>query len=237
MGVEQHLVRLQQIGPQDEGPAVGELEVGDLQLGPLAADDRPVLPPVELERLAGLKRQRHEGAAPAGLLLPLPLRLPLAREGRHAIVGAVVAEGDQIGVQLLDRPLLLARLAGLRRSMCDSLSANGSSLLGRSGTLNFGSTLSERRYLRIVFRDSPVRRAISRIEKCSRNRQRRMTLNNSMSITPLSPAHSRGGKVRTWVNSRWKNPCCPGQLSVEINRRLSRCSQLSESSPISFSDS
>jgi hypothetical protein len=30
--------------------------------------------------------------------------------------------------------------------------------------LNFGSTLSERRYLRTVLRDSPVRRAISRIE-------------------------------------------------------------------------
>jgi hypothetical protein len=30
--------------------------------------------------------------------------------------------------------------------------------------LNFGSTLSERRYLRTVFLDSPVRRDISRIE-------------------------------------------------------------------------
>jgi hypothetical protein len=39
---------------------------------------------------------------------------------------------------------------------------------GRSGTSNFGSTLSERRYLRTVFRDSPVRRDISRIEKRSR---------------------------------------------------------------------
>ena len=38
------------------------------------------------------------------------------------------------------------------------------SLLDRSGTLNFGSTLSERRYLRTVFLDSPVRRDISRIE-------------------------------------------------------------------------
>jgi hypothetical protein len=50
------------------------------------------------------------------------------------------------------------------RSMCTSLSAKGSSPLGRPGVLNFGSTLSERRYLRTVFRDSPVRRAISRIE-------------------------------------------------------------------------
>jgi len=37
-------------------------------------------------------------------------------------------------------------------------------LLGRSGTWNFGSTLSERRYLRTVFLDSLVRREISRIE-------------------------------------------------------------------------
>ena len=50
---------------------------------------------------------------PRGLLFPLPGGLPVASEGRHAIVGAVVAEGDQIGVQLLDRPLLLARLPRL----------------------------------------------------------------------------------------------------------------------------
>ena len=39
-----------------------------------------------------------------------------------------------------------------------------------------------------VFLDRPVRREISRIEKWSRRRQRRMTLNNSMSITPMPPA-------------------------------------------------
>jgi hypothetical protein len=44
------------------------------------------------------------------------------------------------------------------------LSAKASNLLGRSGTLNFGSTAPARRYLRIVFRDNPVRRDISRIE-------------------------------------------------------------------------
>ena len=42
MGVEQHLVGLLRVGPEHEGAAVGELEVGDLQFGPLAADDRPV---------------------------------------------------------------------------------------------------------------------------------------------------------------------------------------------------
>ena len=54
-------------------------------------------------------------------------------------------------------------LAGVSiRSQCDSFSANGSSLLERSGTRNCGSTAPLRRYLRIVFRDKPVRRAISR---------------------------------------------------------------------------
>ena len=87
--------------------------MGDLQFGPLAADNRPVFRPVELESLARQKRQRNESAAAAGLLFSLPSGLPLTGEGRHAIVGAFVAEGDRIGVQLLDRPLLLARLARL----------------------------------------------------------------------------------------------------------------------------
>ena len=113
VGVEQHLVGLLRIGAENEGAAVGELEVGDLQLGPLAADDRPVFRPVELERFARQKRQRHEHAAAARLLFLLPSGLPVASEGRHAIVGAVIAEGGQISVQLLGRPLLLAGLPGL----------------------------------------------------------------------------------------------------------------------------
>jgi hypothetical protein len=113
VGVEEHLMRLLRVGAEEERTAVGELEVGDLQLRPLARDDRPILRPVELERFAGQERQRHERAATTGLLLPMPRRLPLSRKGRHAIVGAVVAEGDQISVQLLDRPLLLARFRRL----------------------------------------------------------------------------------------------------------------------------
>src|SRR5277367_2258056 len=101
------------IGAENEGAAVGELDVSDLQFGPLAGDDRPIFRPVELERLARQKRQRHEHAAAARLLFLLPSGLPVASEGRHAIVGAVIAEGGQISVQLLGRPLLLARLPGL----------------------------------------------------------------------------------------------------------------------------
>ena len=87
--------------------------MGDLQFGPLAADDRPIFRPVELEGLARQKRQRHEHAAAARLLFLLPGGLPVAGEGRHAIVGAVVAQRAQVGVQLQNRPLLLAGLSRL----------------------------------------------------------------------------------------------------------------------------
>jgi hypothetical protein len=60
--VEQHLVGLQQIGPQEEGAAVAELELRDLQLGTLAVDDGPVLAPVELERFPGRKPRRANAA-------------------------------------------------------------------------------------------------------------------------------------------------------------------------------
>ena len=43
VGVEQHLVGLLRIGPENEGAAVAELEVSDLQLCPLASNDRPIL--------------------------------------------------------------------------------------------------------------------------------------------------------------------------------------------------
>ena len=103
-------MRLLRIGPQNEGAAMGELDVGDLQFGALTRDDRPILRPIELKRLAGGESQRHEDAPARGSLFALPSRLPLTSEGRYPIVGAVVAQRRQIGVQLQNRPLLLARL-------------------------------------------------------------------------------------------------------------------------------
>jgi hypothetical protein len=113
---------------------------------------------------------------------------------------------------LLDLPLLPtgSRVAELRlEQIPDRLaiktsptaSANGSSLLGRSGTLNFGSTVPARRYLRIVLRDKPVRRSISRIGILSRKCQRRITLNNAMSFR---------GKIARWTDSPLaRTAACP----------------------------
>ncbi|KQV42747.1 hypothetical protein ASE37_20025 [Rhizobium sp. Root268] len=58
-GVEQHLARLQEIGPNDEGTTVAQLHMRHLQLGALIADDGPVLRPIELERFARFEGQRH----------------------------------------------------------------------------------------------------------------------------------------------------------------------------------
>ena len=112
-GIEQHLVGLEKVCPHDEGPAVRQLRVRHLQLDPFPAQHRPVLAPVELERLTRRKGQRHEGAAPARLGVPLAFRLPGPYERRHPAVGAPVAQLDQIVVHLPRRAPLLAGLARL----------------------------------------------------------------------------------------------------------------------------
>jgi hypothetical protein len=208
--IEQHLVGLQKISPNRKCTAVRQLGVCHLQLGLLAGNDRirfsmipriicaaSFLAPVELERFAWLEHQRHESAATTGLCIALPIRLPTADKGRDAVVGAIEAKAYKIGVHLLGRvcaslhapgmgrcSICLRDLVASIRSQPVSFSAKGSSLLGRSGTLNFGSTAPLRRYLRIVFLDKPVRRSISRMGIPSRKCQRLITLNNAMSITP-----------------------------------------------------
>ena len=71
--VEQHLVSLEGISPYNERLAVRQLGVRRLQLDALAAQNGPVFAPVELEGLARLEDQRHEGAAAAGLLFKLSI--------------------------------------------------------------------------------------------------------------------------------------------------------------------
>ena len=76
VGVEQHLVRLLRIDAENEGAAVAGLEVGDLELGSLAGDDRPILGSVALERFAGRVHQTHEDATTGSLPLQLPSGSP-----------------------------------------------------------------------------------------------------------------------------------------------------------------
>jgi hypothetical protein len=90
-----------------------KLGMRHLQLGLPATQHRPVLAPVELERLARGKHQRHERTAPAGLRLALPLGLPGPDEGGHAAIRSVVAQHHEVGVHLLCCTSLFARLAAL----------------------------------------------------------------------------------------------------------------------------
>jgi hypothetical protein len=108
MRVEQHLVRLQRIGADEEGAAVAKLKMRRLELYPLAADDRPVLAPVELKRFARLEYQGNESAAAGRLVLPLPMLLPAAGKRRNTTVRPLEPEGHQVRMQLLDCPPLLA---------------------------------------------------------------------------------------------------------------------------------
>ena len=118
MRVEQHLMGLQQIGTNDEGPAVAKLDVRHLQLDANAADHREILAPIELESLARCKRQGHEGAPTSSLLQPMTLLLPGPGKRRHTVVGSVVTEADEIPIQLLDRPPLLAWPPGFTPQPC-----------------------------------------------------------------------------------------------------------------------
>ncbi|GHE66602.1 hypothetical protein GCM10019059_28020 [Camelimonas fluminis] len=47
--IEQHLMGLQEIGAQQEGPAVRQLDMRHLQLRAFTAQDSKILTPVELE--------------------------------------------------------------------------------------------------------------------------------------------------------------------------------------------
>ena len=99
--------------PQQKGPAVRQLDMRHLQLGPLATQDGEILAPVELESLSRAERQRNEGAAARRLLLALAIRAPVTGKGCHPAIGAGEAERHEISMQLLQRSPLLARFPGL----------------------------------------------------------------------------------------------------------------------------
>lgn len=64
VGIKQHLMCLQRIGPQIEGSAVAELEVSYLQFGAHTCNDSPILAPIKLEGLPSAEDQGHKNASP-----------------------------------------------------------------------------------------------------------------------------------------------------------------------------
>ena len=115
-------------------------------------------------------------------------------------------------MHLLQRPPLLAGLAGLRPQPASQLFGEGIAPAPPPGRRE----LRLDRYFLIVLRDLPGRRAISRRGNSSRKAMGRMMFKSPICITPMSPAaHAAGGRV-TWVNSQWKLRRCPGHIRVEI---------------------
>ena len=108
ISLEQHLMGLQKVAPDQKSPAVRQLDMRHLQLGALAAQHGKILAPIKLKRLAGAKDQRNEGSAPCGLAFLLPLCPPVARKRRNPAIGTREAQYHQIRMQLLCRPPLLA---------------------------------------------------------------------------------------------------------------------------------
>ena len=74
---------------------------------------RAVFVQVELECLPRHKRQQGKVFTRAGLLLILPLCLPRSRKSGNPAIGTIKSQHHQIGVQLLHRAPLFARLASL----------------------------------------------------------------------------------------------------------------------------
>ena len=107
-------MRLQRIGAQEERPAAAQLELRYLELGTLAGHYRPVLAPVELERLARRKHQRHKGAAPRGPCQLLLRPSPRPGKGRHPVIRALETQGRQIRIQPPQVAALLAPFARFR---------------------------------------------------------------------------------------------------------------------------
>jgi len=98
---------LQQISPNQKGAAVRQLDMGNLQLDALAANIGPILAPVELERLARRKHQRHEGSPICRVMRALAFTLPFPHKGRNPFIGAFISKLHQIGVHQLRRSAIL----------------------------------------------------------------------------------------------------------------------------------
>ena len=76
MSIEQHLMCLKRIRAHQEGTAVWQLDMCNLQLDPLPTNIGPVLAPIKLERFTRLEHQRHERSPPSCLFEPRPVSAP-----------------------------------------------------------------------------------------------------------------------------------------------------------------
>ena len=99
MGIEQHLVSLRGVGHQPEHPAAGQLHVSDIQPPATTANNGVLAAPIELERIAHGKVQRHErGAARLRTLVT-----PASRKGGQTAIAAGIALRLQVLKQLAGR--------------------------------------------------------------------------------------------------------------------------------------
>jgi hypothetical protein len=112
--VEQHLVALRRVGHQPERTRGAQLQVRELKAPVDAADDQAFFAPVELEGVAELEAQRHEGAGGADLALLVAPRPEVVGQPR---VAAFVAQGLQLHMQRPRRAPLVPRAVpvGLQR--------------------------------------------------------------------------------------------------------------------------
>ena len=220
VGVKQHLVALQQIGADQEGPAVRELDVGNLQFGALAAEHRVVLAPVKLKGITWAEGQGNKGSAIRGLLLALPINPPLPGKGSDPVVGALVAKPDQICVQLLQCPALLA-------GFCSLGLQPGCELVGErvelARPIRHCELRLDRASLQILLDGVPGQSGPTR------NLADRQLLPKSQPADDIQKSHvdhsavprrsMHAGRV-TWVKSQRKSGANSGQFQVEINRRM-----------------
>jgi len=116
VGVEQHLVALTWIRHEPEGAARAQLHVRDLQPVVDAAHEQPLFAPIELERLAELEGQRHEGVDRDRLAFALA---PRPDEVGDAAVAARVPGRSDLSVQGTRRaPLVPGSMGvGLERQL------------------------------------------------------------------------------------------------------------------------
>lgn len=83
MGINQHLVCLDEGCPKDERAALAQLRIGHLQFSAFMADDCPVFRPVELKGFTRIKGQRNVCPISRGLQFSLKIGL-LKQLKRHA---------------------------------------------------------------------------------------------------------------------------------------------------------